>query len=486
MEFKIEGYEPKMLFHFFEEISSIPRGSGNEKGISDYLVDFAIKRNLEYYQDKDFNVIIKKQASVGAENKPAVMLQGHVDMVCEKRADVEHDFMKDGLKLYVKDGMLMAEGTTLGADNGIAVALMLTVLDDKSLKNPPLECVFTTGEEIGLLGAVALDKTKISARTMINLDSEEEGVATVSCAGGLRYTGSKEISGEIKKGVILKIEVSGLLGGHSGMDIDKERNNANILMARIIYKIMKSSDCNIVSFEGGTKDNAIPRECKSQVMFSSLEEAKKGENALNSIIELLKSEICPYEADFKVETSLTEEKECFAVSKEDSTSFINAIRLAPNGIRSRNINMNGFVVTSLNLGIAQLKDNKAKLIFAPRSSVASLQEDTKEVLGILFDTFGFEKSIDGEYPGWSYAEKSPVRDVFCNVYKNLFDKDLRIEAIHAGLECGLFSDAIDNLDAIAVGPDIYGCHTPDERLPLDSVERFYKLLSSVLEYMSEN
>ena len=230
MEYKITGYKPQKLFQFFEEISAIPRGSGNEKGISDYLVKFAGDRGLWVHQDDAYNVIIKKGGSKGAEDKPAVMLQGHIDMVCEKVAGVEHDFEKDGIDLIVKDGVLTADGTTLGADNGVAVALMLMVLDDEDIKHPPVECVFTTEEEVGLNGAKALDKSLISARTMINMDSEDEGIATVSCAGGLRVECVRPIRRETAEGTLIQIEISGLLGGHSGMDINKERQNANILM----------------------------------------------------------------------------------------------------------------------------------------------------------------------------------------------------------------------------------------------------------------
>ena len=234
MEYKITGYQPEKLFHFFEEISAIPRGSGNEKGISDYLVSFAKERGLWVHQDEASNVIIKKKGSEGAEDLPAVMLQGHIDMVCEKVAGVDHDFTKDGLELIVKDGVLTANGTTLGADNGVAVALMLMVLDDEDIKHPPVECVFTTEEEVGLNGAKALDKSLISARTMINMDSEEEGIATISCAGGLRIECSRKIVREEAEGTLVKIVMSGLKGGHSGTDIDLERKNANRLMASVI------------------------------------------------------------------------------------------------------------------------------------------------------------------------------------------------------------------------------------------------------------
>ncbi len=274
MDYKITGYEPAQLFHFFEEVSAIPRGSGNEKGISDFLVAFAKERGLDVYQDEVYNVIIRKPASAGAENAPTVMLQGHIDMVCDKLGSVEHDFTTDGIDLVVKDGVLTANGTTLGADNGIAVALMLTVLNDDSIAHPALECVFTTDEETGLVGAETLDKSQISARTMINLDSEEEGVATVSCAGGVVVTYTCPIAREHKTGSTLTLDISGLLGGHSGSDIHLERGNGNLIMARIIDRLMVAGEPAIVSFNGGTKDNAIPRSCQATLVAPSTVSAR--------------------------------------------------------------------------------------------------------------------------------------------------------------------------------------------------------------------
>ena len=480
MEYKITGYKPEKLFHFFEEISAIPRGSKNEKGISDYLVKFAKDRGLWVYQDEAYNVIIKKGGSKGAEDRPAVMLQGHIDMVCEKIAGVEHDFEKDGIDLVVKDGVLTANGTTLGSDNGVAVALMMMVLDDEDIVHPPVECVFTTEEEIGLNGARALDKSQISARTMINMDSEEEGVATISCAGGLRVECSRPIKREAAEGTLLTIEISGL-----GTDIDKERQNAIRTMARVVYQLMKATDGKLVSFDGGNKDNAIPRECTASLIYADAEEAKKAEELACSLAETLADEITPYEENFACEISSEEGRTAEAIPGEDARAFISAMYLAPNGVQSRNMKLDGFVVVSVNMGVVRSEENRLVIVFSPRSSVASLQEEMKARIGLLADTFGFAAEYSGEYPGWSYREESPVREVFCESYRELFGEELRTEALHAGLECGLFSDAIPGLDAIAVGPTLYNVHTPEENLPLDSFERFYKLLKDVLRRLAE-
>lgn len=483
MDYKITGYKPEKLFHFFEDISAIPRGSANEKAISDYLVAFAEERNLWYHRDALFNVIIKKPASAGAKEKPAVMLQGHTDMVCEKLAGVAHDFTTDPLDLIIKDGVLSANGTTLGGDNGAAVACMLAILDDDTLTHPALECVFTTQEEIGLNGAEALDKSLLSARTMINLDSEDEGVATVSCAGGLRFALTRPITRSKKEGMLLHLEATGLLGGHSGTDINKEHQNANLLMARMINHLFHNTDALLVDFNGGTKDNAIPRETSATLFYSDEAAAKNAENLALALSADFSSEICPYEPAFQFLVS-TENGTADVISAEDGKAFITAMYLAPNGVQFRNMNLDGFTVTSLNLGIAATDETSASLVFAPRSSVATLMSALKEKLCLLAETFGFEVSMHGEYPGWSFAEVSPIRDVFVQSYKELFHDDLKIEAIHAGLECGLFSDAIPGLDAIAVGPTIRGCHTPDEHLPLDSFERFYELLTDVLKKLA--
>lgn len=478
MTYKITGFQPEKLFHFFEEISAIPRGSSNEKAVSDYLVSFAKARGLWCHQDDLFNVVIKKPASAGAENKPAVMLQGHLDMVCEKLAGVEHDFETDGIDLRVENGVLTANGTTLGGDNGAAVALMMAVLDDDSLTHPALECVFTTQEETGLTGAAGLDKSLLSARTMINLDSEEEGIATVSCAGGMRFTMTRPITRHMASGKLLHISVSGLLGGHSGTDIDKERQNGILLIARLVNRILHETGAQLAELGGGSKDNAIPRETNATLVCTE-QEIDKAQEIARAMAADFAAELCPFEPDFQCVTSV-EDGQASVLSQADAKAYVSAICLAPNGVRRRNLKQDGFVVTSLNLGVAKTDADTATLIFAPRSSVASLQEYTTDCLFLLAETFGFDCSIAGAYPGWSFAETSPVRDTFVASYRDLFGSELKIEALHAGLECGLFSDALPGLDAIAVGPTIRGCHTPDEYLPLDSFERFYRLLTDVL------
>ena len=484
MAYKISGYKPQKLFQYFEDISAIPRGSGNEQGISDYLVAFARKRGLDVYQDEVNNVIIKKPASAGAEHASAVMLQGHIDMVCDKVAGVEHDFERDGIELVVEDGVLRANGTTLGADNGVAVALMLTVLDDDALAHPALECVFTTDEETGLVGAETLDKSKISARTMINLDSEEEGVATVSCAGGVVVTYTRPVVRERKAGCALTLEISGLLGGHSGADIDRERGNGNLIMARIVGQLMESGCCDLVSFNGGTKDNAINRECTARLLFGDRASADAAAEAARGVARKVAAELEAFDPGFTCAVSVVEGVETDVMDHASAVALVRALRLAPNGVLRRNVAADGAVEVSSNIGVVATTADLVKIILSPRSSITSLQDDLKDRMRMLAEVLGFDVAFDYEYPGWSYVEHSPVRDVFKQSYRELFGRELKIESIHAGLECGLFAEALDGLDAIAVGPQLYDVHTPDEHMELASFERFYLLLTDVLKRLA--
>ena len=364
MEYKITGYQPEKLFHYFEEISAIPRGSGNEKGISDYLVAFAKDHNLDVYQDEVYNVIIKKPASAGAEAAAPVMMQGHIDMVCDKLASVEHDFEKDGLDLIVKDGVLTANGTTLGADNGIAVALMMTVLDDDTLAHPALECVFTTDEETGLVGAETLDKSRIDARIMINLDSEEEGIATVSCAGGVVATLTRSITREHMQGSTVTLEVSGLMGGHSGSDIHLERGNGDLILARIVEKLMRTGEPHLVSLSGGTKDNAINREATAVVAYADAESAQQAVEVASALIADIKAELEVFDPGFTCTVTVADGVEVDAMSDADARAFIGALRIAPNGVMRRNVAADGAVEVSSNIGVVITED--AQVTFSRR------------------------------------------------------------------------------------------------------------------------
>lgn len=485
MDYKINGYEPAALFRNFEDFSAVPRGSFHNEKISDFLVKFAKDRGLEVYQDDALNVIIKKPGQNGGEGKAPVILQGHMDMVCEKVHGCDHDFETQGIDMYVTDdGWLTANGTTLGGDDGIADATMMTLLDDDTLTYPPLECVFTTDEEVGLLGANVLDYSKLDGRLMLNLDSEDEGIATVSCAGGMDYTLTRALTREILSGETVAISVKGLLGGHSGTDIDLGHTNADKLIARAVLAVLDDPDTRLVSFVGGTKGNAIPREAEAVLWFPNAETAAAAEAKLQTLADAFTHEIHRLEPDIDVTVSRAS-GEVSVMSREDTENFISAIVLAPNGVQTRDPLMDNFVISSLNLGIVSTEGDKAVLGFAPRSSVDSLMDAITGELALTAKAFGFETEVSGAYPGWEKVENSVLCDTMKESYKALFGGELKVEGIHAGLECGLFYANLPGLDPVSIGPTMRGVHTPDEKMDLQSVEKFYKLVVDVLERLAK-
>ena len=484
MDKNLSALKPALVWKHFAQIVRIPRPSSHEEKIRRYILDFARAQGLESKEDAAHNVYVRKPASKGMEDRKGVILQAHLDMVPQKNNDKEFDFTKDPIDAYIDGGWVTADGTTLGADNGIAVALMLTVLNDDSIAHPALECVFTTDEETGLVGAETLDKSQISARTMINLDSEEEGVATVSCAGGVVVTYTCPIAREHKTGSTLTLDISGLLGGHSGSDIHLERGNGNLIMARIIDRLMVAGEPAIVSFNGGTKDNAINRECKAVLVYADHAAAEAAAQIAKGIIADVTAELEVFDPGFTCTVEIADDAEVEAMDQKSALALIRALRLAPNGVIRRNVATDGSVEVSSNIGVVATSDDEVKIMLSPRSSITSLQNEFKDRLQTLADVLGFDAKFEFEYPGWSYAEHSPVRDVFVESYRELFGSELRIESIHAGLECGLFAEALHGLDAIAVGPTLSDVHTPDESMELASAERFYELLIDVLKRLA--
>lgn len=485
MEYKITGFEPAALFRNFEEFSAVPRGSFHNEKVSDFLVTFARDRGLEVYRDEALNVIIKKPGQNGGEGKAPVILQGHMDMVCEKVHGCDHDFETQGIDMYVtEDGWLTANGTTLGGDDGIADATMMTLLDDDTLTYPPLECVFTTDEEVGLLGANVLDYSKLDGRLMLNLDSEDEGVATVSCAGGMDYTMTRALTCEKQSGETVTIDVKGLLGGHSGTDIDLGHANADKLIARAVLSVLEDEAARLVSFTGGTKGNAIPREAAATLWFPTADAADTAAEKLHALGEAFTHEIRRLEPGIDVTVSRAA-AEVSVMSREDTEAVISAIVLAPNGVQTRDPLMDNFVISSLNLGIVRVEDGTALLGFAPRSSVDSLMDAITNELALTAKTFGFETEVSGAYPGWEKVEDSVLCDTMKESYRTLFGKELKVEGIHAGLECGLFFANLPGLDPVSIGPTMRGVHTPDEKMDLTSCEQFYKLVVDVLERLAK-
>ncbi len=486
MTYKISGFEPAKLFQNFEDFSAVPRGSFHNEQISAFLVKFAEDRGLEVYQDAALNVIIKKPGQNGGEDKPPVLLQGHMDMVCEKVHGCDHDFQTQGIDMIVTDdGWLTADGTTLGGDDGIAAAMMMTLLEDEAIAHPPLECVFTTDEEVGLLGAEALDYSGLQARRMINIDSEDEGIVTVSCAGGMDYKMTRPIVRAEQSGFVVEILVKGLLGGHSGTDIDLGRANANKLLVRAVAKVLEDPAARLVEFCGGSKGNAIPREAEATFWFPTEERATAAEAVLNDMADTFSREIRAAEPDIETVVSSPEEKTVSPMSRNDSDALVGAVLQAPNGVRYRDPDLDGFVLTSLNLGILKTGESDALIWFAPRSSVDAYMDETLGLLDRTAADFGFKTAISGAYPGWERVEGSPLVATMAESWRDLFGEELKIEGIHAGLECGLFFKNLPGLDPVSIGPTMRGVHTPDETMDLKSCERIYTFLVDVLARLSQ-
>lgn len=468
------------VLKYFKEISMIPRGSGNEKGISDYLVEFAKKLNLEVIQDSALNVIIRKKASKGYENAPTVIIQGHMDMVCEKNSNTNHDFTKDPIKLVVKDDYIYADGTTLGADDGIAIAYGMAILADDSLNHPAIELIVTTDEETGMSGAMALEKKNVTGTVLLNIDTEEEGYLLVSCAGGIRTKTTVELKyADSKKEKSYEIKIRDLKGGHSGMDIHLGRGNANKLLGRVLQNLKKSIDFELVSINGGTKDNAIPRESDAVINVNS-SDIDVMKNTIDNIYKNIKNELRITDPNVSIvieECDKVEE----VILNEVKDNIINLLYLYPNGVNTVSADIEGLTESSTNLGIVTTKENKVTFDSAVRSSVPSLKDELvlKNEMISKINNAQFESFAS--YPGWEYNPDSKIRELCKKVYKEMFNKEAEVYAIHAGVECGLFRERLGNLDMISFGPDIFDAHTPEEHMSISSVERVWKYLLEILK-----
>ncbi|UTD11955.1 aminoacyl-histidine dipeptidase [Treponema denticola] len=475
----LQNTEPKEVFKWFYEISQVPRGSGNERAISDFLVKFAKDRNLEVHQDKAMNVIIKKPGTAGYEKSPTVIIQGHMDMVCEKDASSNHDFLKDPIKFVVKGEMLYADKTTLGGDDGIAVAYALTVLDSKDIPHPPLEVLITTEEETGMGGAMALTDEHLQGTRLLNIDSEEEGVFLVSCAGGANIHVFFDIKKEAAKGKFLKITVGGLLGGHSGIEINKQRANSIKLLGRILYNIKQNEKINIVEISGGSKHNAIAKDAHAVIAAENTEAVLK---IVEKMTADFKGEYRAVDKLLTVTANETQNPSGQMFTKELTLNLIDFMASIPNGVQYMSMEIHGLVQTSLNNGVLEEIDGKIKFTTSVRSSVKSALDEIVDILRIQAERCGAEFKKNSEYPAWEYSPDSPVRDAAVNVYKKLNNKEPVITAIHAGLECGLLKKTLPKVDAVSFGPNLYDVHTPNEHMDIASVERVWKFL---LAYLAE-
>lgn len=474
------------VFRYFEEIAAIPRGSGNEKQISDHMVEFAKKHKLEVIQDKAMNVIIKKPSTQGYESVPTVILQGHLDMVCEKNKSTVHDFEKDPIKLRIVDDMIYAQGTTLGADNGIALAYALALLASKDIPHPALEVLFTSDEENTMSGAPALDAGKLSGRILINMDSEEEGKFLVSSAGGLKAKLVIPVKWEKapENMAAFRLGIGGLKGGHSGMEINKGRGNANKLMGRLLNNIARECDIYIAEINGGLKSNAIPREAEV-LMLTAANNTKKLETIIKEQESLFRNELRTADPGVHTIFESVSEKVEKVFSKETANRILSSIVLLPNGIQSMSMDIAGLVESSTNLGVVKMAENEVWLINEIRSSVRSLKRNVYSQVLTLSELMGGRVIIESEYPEWEYNPDSKIRPLFIKTYKNKYNAEPEIIALHAGLECGIFMSKMDGLDAISLGPDMFDVHTPDEHLSISSTERVWELLLNALKGMKE-
>ena len=469
----------KKVNYYFEEITKIPHGSYNEKAICDYVENFAKERNLNYYRDEMHNIIVYKEATPGYENHAPVMLQGHLDLVNEKNNDSDHDFDKDPLDLYVEDGWLHARGTTLGADDGVAIAYMLSILDDDSAVHPALDCVFTVQEEVGLFGAGNIKAKDIRARRMIGMDSGGEVVTAVSASGGRRVLVSKKVTFEANDWPCYQLDINGLLGGHSGGCIALERGNSNKLALRILHDLqIRGVEIRLIHLHGGLKENAIPRECT--INFETHCQPKQLFDLIAYSKAKIAEELAFSDAGFAVSLKALEPVEQ-AMSLSLSSDIIRMIYLLPNGFKARSMKIEGLTTVSLNLGVLRTENDKVTCFFSIRSPMKSAIEQLSDEIDEIASIFGAKAEHGAEYPGWNYEEVSPMRELMKDVIKDCFGKELQEHAGHGGLETGVFKGEMPDLDIVTFGPISKGAHTPDECLNLSSFEKCYDVLLEFLK-----
>ncbi len=457
----------------------MPHGSYNNQQISDYLVNFAKTRNLKYRQDQALNVVIWKDGTKGYENSPAVIIQGHMDMVAVQTEDCKKDMLTEGLDLLVEGEYLTADGTSLGGDDCIAVAMALAVIDSDDIPHPPIEAIFTTDEEVGMLGAVAMDCSDIKGRMMLNLDSEDEGVFTVSCAGGATAKVVLPVEKESVKAIPVQIKISGLKGGHSGMEIDKERINANTLLGRLLNAV-ECEEVQIVSVNGGEKDNAIANKAEALLAVAQ-DEAEHVMETIGELYKTVQAEYKTVDPDVCVETSVCgEETELMAFTAVDTARVITALMTLPNGVMRMNPDMDHMVQTSLNLGVLRTTEGEVTLSYGVRSSVESEKVYLIDRIIVLAELLDGWVDVMGDYPGWEYMPESELRDVCVDQFVKNYGYQPEVIGVHAGLECGVFSSKLPGLQCISMGPQMKDIHTPMEMLSIPSTERTWKLLKDIL------
>lgn len=466
------------IFYYFEEISKIPHGSFHEKDIADYIENIAIQHKLSYVRDEMNNIIIFKDATIGYEDHEPLILEAHTDMVNEKNNDSDHCFDEDPLDLYVEDGFLHARGTTLGADDGYGVCYMLAILTDSSLKHPPLECVFTVQEEVGLCGAMGLDTSVLNAKRMIGLDSETEGETCTSSSGGNDTLITKPITGEDNESPVYVLEVKGLIGGHSGECIHLGRGNANKIAARILYHLLKNgTDIRLVDITGGLKNNAIPRECV--VSFASDTPYEDIYSCVEKCEKDIKIELENSDPNFTIH--LFEDESDVCICSQDSEAIISIMYLAPNGFIEKSQVIDNLTTLSLNMGVVRTLEDSVTIEYSLRSPLASARHELVLQLEHIASLYNAYIQVSNDYPGWDYDPNSKLRRQLKDFYKLKVGNDLKEVATHGGLETGIFKGKIPELDIVTLGPNMSGIHTPEEKLDLESYLQTYQLLVDFIE-----
>ena len=485
MEKMLEQLDYKGIFKFFGEISKIPRGSGNEQAVSNYLVEFAKQHKLEYEQDGACNVIMIKEATPGYENEPAIILQGHMDMICEKLKESTHDFLKDAIKLVVDGDYLRADGTTLGADNGVAVAYILAMLSDETLSHPRLEAIITTDEEVGMNGAMALDLSRLKGKYLINLDSEEEDCVLTSCAGGMRTNCTLPINRALNYGRKLKISLGGMQGGHSGTDIHRGRANAPKLLGRLLFDLREENSFGLIHMFGGFKDNVIPREAEAEILIPGKEEELDDaflamKNAIMKLMAGYQQELSGSEPQLKVEIEDLGNGDYNVLHPVSFEKMLFMLINMPNGVQVMSSHIPGLVESSLNLGVFKTEEDSVVFVNALRSSIYNYKHFMSNQLDYMISFLGGDHKEYAEYPGWEYKPDSPLRERYKRLYKEQTGKDIRVEALHAGLECGIINEKLPGIDAISIGPDLFNVHTVEEKLNIPSAIHVYQLLEKAV------
>ena len=477
----LQHLEPASVFRFFEEICQIPHTSFHEKQISDYCVAFAKERELYYKQDELGNVIIIAEATEGYEDTAPIILQGHLDMVGDKAPDSDIDLEKDGLRLGIDGDWIYAEGTTLGGDDGIAVAYGLALLDDPSIPHPRLEVVFTVSEEVGLIGASGIDLSCCKAKRLLNVDSEEEGIFTVGCAGGVRLQSDIPMKRVPKSGLCLDFRFQGILGGHSGIEINHGLANANALTGRFFMALEKVCEFEVITLSGGVKENVIPKDAQFSLLVSQAD------------LTIVEKELADFNVEIQTEYAATDPNanlvmasagvaDAYVLDKDSRKKLITALNLMPNGVQSMCADFPGLVETSLNMGVVDLSNDNLEMCFSVRSSVSSAKAYIANKVTQLTEFLGGKVSASGEYPAWPLTRESKFREQCIEVYKNLYGKEPQVVTIHAGLECGILSEKIPGLDCISIGPDLKEIHTIKERASISSVARVWEFIKAVLAY----